>query len=150
MTVRSVRAMLVTALVATLALPAAASASSTQLTGIADENVLENKLPPALQGLLPGGSEGVVQQWKALGVQDVRTFAQWDKLAPEPDGIKAPAGFDASDPAAYDFSTLDQRLDLIARHGMSATLVISGPGPVWGSSQPARRESRNALKRKIM
>ncbi|MFA4927512.1 MAG: hypothetical protein WC558_03275 [Patulibacter sp.] len=136
MTVRSLRAMLATALLASLALPAAAVASPTQLTGIADENVLEGNLSPSL---LAGGAEPIVQQWKAAGVQDVRTFAQWDKLAPLPDDINAPAGFDASNPASYNFTLLDSKIDMILRNGMTPTLVISGPGPVWGSSQPARR-----------
>lgn len=139
MTVRSVRATLVTLVVAVLALPAAAAASPTQLTGIADEGVLENTLPSSLMSSLPNGTEGVVKQWKAAGVQDVRTFAQWDKLAPNVDSIKAPEGFDASNPASYDFSKLDRKLDLIVDNGMTPTLVISGPGPVWGSSQPAKR-----------
>lgn len=137
---RSVRALLVSALVAAFAAPAVASASPSQLTGIADERVLEGTLPAELSALLPGGADAVVKQWKAAGVQDVRTFAQWDKLAPRPDDQKMPDDFDASNPASYNFSQLDDKLDMIIRNGMTPTLVISGPGPVWGSSQPARRK----------
>ncbi len=143
MSTRSVRALLATASVALLAapaVPAVASASPTQLTGIADERVLEGTLPASLLEKLPNGINGVVRQWKAAGAQDVRTFAQWDKLAPNPDDIRAPEGFDASNPKSYNFSMLDDKLDLIIRNGMTPTLVISGPGPVWGSSQPARRK----------
>lgn len=136
MSTRSVRALLATASVALLATPAVASASTTQLTGIADERVLENTLPETKS---PDAIDAIVKQWKAAGVQDVRTFAQWDKLAPNPDAIKAPEGFDASDPASYDFSQLDHKLYLIIANGMTPTLVVSGPGPVWGSSEPARR-----------
>ncbi|WP_320671593.1 hypothetical protein [Patulibacter defluvii] len=120
--------------VALLALPSFASASSTMLTGIADENVLK--------GQTPGGAAATVAKWKAEGVQDVRTFAEWGKLAPSPDSVKPPAGFNGSDPKAYDFSALDARLDLIRQHGMSVTLVISGPGPLWGSMEPARHNTR--------
>lgn len=137
MSTRSVRALFVTVSVALLAVPAVASASPTQLTGIADERVLENTLP---ESLTPVEIEAIVKQWKASGVQDVRTFAQWDKLAPKPDDQKMPDSFDASDPASYNFSLLDSKLDLILRNGMTPTLVISGPGPVWGSSQPAKRK----------
>lgn len=140
MSTRSVRALYVTASVALLATPAAASASPTQLTGIADERVLENTLPETLISSLSGGSDGVVKQWKAAGAQDVRTFAQWDKLAPNPDSQRKPEGFDAADPASYNFSQLDDKLNLILRNGMTPTLVISGPGPIWGSSQAARRK----------
>lgn len=137
MSTRSVRALFVTASVALLASPAVATASPTQLTGIADERVLENTLSESLSG---DAIDAIVKQWKAAGVQDVRTFAQWDKLAPNVDAIKPPEGFDAADPASYDFSQLDHKLHLILSNGMTPTLVISGPGPVWGSSQPARRE----------
>ncbi|MBF6620615.1 MAG: hypothetical protein ITG02_10350 [Patulibacter sp.] len=137
MSTRSVRALFVTASVALLAVPAVASASPTQLTGIADDRVLENTLPEKRS---PVEIDAIVKQWKAAGVQDVRTFAQWDKLAPKPDDINAPAGFEASNPAAYNFTLLDSKLDLILRNGMTPTLVISGPGPVWGSSQSARRK----------
>lgn len=136
MSTRSVRALYVTASVALLATPAVASASPTQLTGIADERVLENTMAETRS---PSDIDGIVRQWKASGVQDVRTFAQWDKLAPNPDGQKTPESFDASDPASYDFSQLDHKLHLILSNGMTPTLVISGPGPVWGSSQPAKR-----------
>ncbi len=136
---RSLRSLVALASVAALSAPAVATASPTQLTGIADERVLEGTLPGSLLGSLPGGTEGVVRQWKAAGVRDVRTFAQWSKLAPAAESIRAPEGFDASDPASYDFTLLDRKLDLIIRNGMTPTLVISGPAPVWGSSQPGRR-----------
>lgn len=136
MSTRPVRALLVTSLVALLATPAVASASPTQLTGIADERVLENTLSESRSVY---ETDQIVKQWKASGVQDVRTFAQWDKLAPKIDDVRAPEGFDAGDPASYDFRRLDDKLRLILSNGMTPTLVISGPGPVWGSSQPAKR-----------
>lgn len=135
MTSRTLRAATATTVaVALLALPSLAPASSTMLTGIADENVLK--------GATPGGAEATVAKWKAEGVQDVRTFAEWGKLAPDASSTKAPAGFNGSDPKSYDFSSLDAKLDLIRKHGIGITLVISGPGPVWGSLEPARRDQR--------
>ncbi len=136
---RSRRALVALASVAALATPAVASASPTQLTGVADERVLEGTLPAPLLASLPNGPVGVVQDWKASGVQDVRTFAQWNKIAPAPESVRAPEGFDAANPASYDFSMLDHKINLIIANGMTPTLVISGPGPVWGSSQPGRR-----------
>ncbi|EHN09023.1 hypothetical protein PAI11_41760 [Patulibacter medicamentivorans] len=132
MTSRTLRAATATTVaVALLALPSLAPASSTMLTGIADENVLK--------GATPGGAEATVAKWKAEGVQDVRMFAQWNKLAPSTDATKAPNGFAGSDPKSYDFSTLDRNVDLVRKHGMSVTLVISGPGPVWASQEAVRR-----------
>ncbi|MDX8150247.1 hypothetical protein SK069_01450 [Patulibacter brassicae] len=122
---------LVLAAAGLLALPGGASASKTMLTGIADENVLN--------GATPGGADTTVAKWKAEGIQDVRTFAQWNKLAPDVDATKVPEGKDWRDPASYDFSSLDRKIDLVRRHGLGVTLVLTGPGPVWGSLEPARR-----------
>lgn len=143
MTFRRTRVALAVAVFASLALPIGASASSTMLTGMADENVLNNALPNGtdVPSPVPGGQDETVAKWKASGVQDVRMFAQWNKLVPADDAekTKMPAGFDAANPASYDFSGLDAKIDLVRRHGMGITLVVTGPGPVWGSQEPARR-----------
>jgi hypothetical protein len=119
-----------------LALPAGAVASPSVEIGIADENVLKGIIGDGQP--VPGGTDGVVAQWKAHGVQDVRIFAKWDDFAPKPDDPKMPAGFIGDDPAAYDLSALDRRIDAVVKHGLNVTLVITGPGPVWGSTEPAR------------
>lgn len=146
MTFRRTRVALAAAVLALLALPIGASASSTMLTGIADENVLNNALPngTAVPSPIPGGQDATVAKWKASGVQNVRMFAQWDKLVPQDSktALKAPTGFDASNPASYDFTALDAKIDLVRRHGMSITLVVTGPGPVWGTRDPARRNPK--------
>jgi hypothetical protein len=133
MTPRLLRSALLAALLALLAVPAAASAAPNLEVGIADENVL--------QGLTPGGADVTIQKWKASGVQDVRIFAQWNKLVPQDskDATKPPAGFDATNPASYDFSVLDKKIDAVVKHGLNITLVVTGAGPVWGSSEPARK-----------
>ncbi|WP_026910461.1 hypothetical protein [Patulibacter minatonensis] len=133
MTPRLLRTALVAATLAVLAVPSAASAANSLEVGIADENVLN--------GNTPGGADATVAQWKASGVQDVRIFAQWDKLVPQDtkDDTKAPAGFNAEDPASYDFANLDAKIDVVAKYGLNVTLVVTGPGPVWGSSEPARK-----------
>lgn len=120
-----------------LALPVGASASASVEIGIADENVLNGVLDGDKP--VPGGTDAVVAQWKASGVQDVRIFAQWNKLAPQRDDPKMPAGFLGDDPAAYDLTSLDQKIDAVVKHGLNVTLVVTGPGPVWGSTEPARR-----------
>jgi hypothetical protein len=133
MTPRLLRSALLAALLTLLAVPAAASAAPNLEVGIADENVL--------QGLTPGGADATIQKWKASGVQDVRIFAQWNKLVPQDskDATKPPAGFDATNPASYDFSVLDKKIDAVVKHGLNITLVVTGAGPVWGSSEPARK-----------
>ncbi|MEV4423320.1 hypothetical protein AB0L40_25600 [Patulibacter sp. NPDC049589] len=124
------RPALVAATVALLALPSGALAAKDLEVGIADENVLN--------GNTPGGADVTVEKWKASGVQDVRIFAKWDTLAPSPKVAKPPAGLDATDPASYDLTALDRRIDTVVEHGLKVTLVITGPGPYWGSSEPAR------------
>jgi hypothetical protein len=132
MTPRLLRPALAVALLFLLALPSGAAAARSMEVGIADENVLN--------GTTPGGTDATVAKWKASGVQDVRIFAQWNKLVPQAtkDKPKVPAGFVATDPASYDFSQLDQKIDAVVKHGLNVTLVVTGAGPVWGSSEPAR------------
>jgi hypothetical protein len=133
MTSRLLRRAVIAATALVLALPAGALAANDLEVGIADENVLN--------GTTPGGTDATVQKWKASGVQDVRIFAQWNKLVPQDtkDQAKAPAGFKGSDPAAYDFSALDARIDAVVKYGLNVTLVVTGPGPVWSSQEPARK-----------
>jgi hypothetical protein len=142
MTFRRTRVALAVAVFASLAVPIGASASSTMLTGIADENVLNNALPNGtdVPSAVPGGQDETVAKWKASGVQDVRMFAQWNKLVPAAilQKRKMPEGFDPTDPASYDFSGLDAKIDLVRKHDMGITLVVTGAGPVWGSQEPAR------------
>jgi hypothetical protein len=137
MTLRPLRTALVAAALTLLALPAGASAANSLEVGIADENVLKGIVDDKP---VPGGTDAVVAQWKAAGVQDVRIFALWRDLAPAVDATKPPAGFVAKDPAAYDFAGLDQKIDAVVRGGLNVTLVVTGPGPVWTSSEPARKD----------
>ncbi|MGX6446952.1 hypothetical protein ACVU7I_02615 [Patulibacter sp. S7RM1-6] len=143
MPLRPLRTAVVAVLVALAAAPATAGAKSSMEIGIADDNVLNNSVgDPSASGEaatgVPGGRDETIQKWKDSGVQDVRLFAKWDTLAPSPDAVKAPTGKDLADPATYDLSGLDARIDLVRRHGLNITLVITGPGPVWGSKEPAR------------
>jgi hypothetical protein len=130
MTPRLLRTALLALVALVLAVPSMASAAPNLEVGIADENVLT--------GQTPGGTDATVAKWKASGVQDVRIFAQWDKFAPDAKKTKAPAGLVADDPASYDLSVLDQKIDAVVKHGLNVTLVVTGPGPVWGSQEAAR------------
>jgi hypothetical protein len=102
----------------------AASAKKTEV-GIADDRIL-----------LAGGTRAdqAVAQWKKLGVDNVRIFAQWGKIAPQ----TKPAGFDGADPATpgYLWTYLDDAVFRVRNAGMTVTLTITGPGPLWSSSRP--------------
>jgi hypothetical protein len=106
----------------------AASARSTEI-GIADDRIL-----------LPGGprADAAVAQWKKLGVDNVRIFANWTQIAPK----HRPAGFDGANPASpgYLWAYVDGAVQRVRSAGMSVTLTITGPGPLWTSSRPKRRK----------
>jgi hypothetical protein len=103
------------------------------VTAIADDGVLNGA---------HGDPAPIVAQWKASGVKNVRMFAQWSHIAPDHDATKPPAGFDGRSEGAYNFADLDRKIDLIRSNGMTVTLVVTGPGPVWGSLEPQRRNNR--------
>ncbi|MGE4427361.1 MAG: hypothetical protein AB7G37_12990, partial [Solirubrobacteraceae bacterium] len=131
---RTLRVAFTAALLTLLAFVPSASAANSLVVGIADENVL--------QGTTPGGADTTVAKWKAAGIKDVRIFAQWHRHAPNEDSTSVPEGFNGRSPASYDFSAMDAKIDLVRRHGLGVTLVVTGPGPVWASQEPARRNQR--------
>ncbi len=113
--------------------PAPASASRSMVTAMADDGVLNGA---------HGDPAPIVAAWRASGVRTVRLFAQWSHIAPDHDATRPPAGFDGKAEGAYDFGDLDRKIDLVRRNGMSVVLVVTGPGPVWGSLEPQRRNDR--------
>ncbi|HET6550898.1 MAG TPA: hypothetical protein VFG79_20710, partial [Solirubrobacter sp.] len=107
-------------LLALLALAAPARAAGPQI-GIADDRIL-----------LAGGptADKAVAEWQRLGVQQVRIYALWNRIAPS-----RPAG-------DYSWSALDHAVALVTTAGMKPLLTITGPGPVWTSRHPRRRDPR--------
>jgi hypothetical protein len=101
----------------------AASAKKTEI-GITDDRIL-----------LAGGprADAAVAQWQQLGVDNVRIFALWRAIAPP----SRPAGFHGADPSSrgYLWAYLDDAVQRVRRAGMTVTLTVTGPGPVWSSSQ---------------
>jgi hypothetical protein len=136
---RAVGPALLVAVLVTLAGLASSAAPASAARGIAwsmaDDAVLSG---------VHGDPEPIVARWHDAGVRNVRLFAQWSHLAPEPNAARVPAGFDgkADDAYAPGLAELDRRIDLVRRHGMTVTLVVTGPAPVWGSLEPSRRNGR--------
>ncbi len=101
-----------------------ASAKKTEI-GITDDRIL-----------LAGGTRAdqAVAEWKKLGVDNVRIFAHWGHIAPK----TKPAGFDGANPASpgYGWGFLDGAVTRVRNAGMTVTLTITGPGPLWTSSKP--------------
>ncbi|MEV4423558.1 hypothetical protein AB0L40_26855 [Patulibacter sp. NPDC049589] len=113
--------------------PERASAARGMVTTMADDAVLNGA---------HGDPAPIVARWKAAGVTNVRLFAEWAHIAPAPDSRTPPSSVDPLTGDGYDLSGLDGKIDLVRRNGMTVTLVITGPGPVWGSLEPQRDNGR--------
>jgi hypothetical protein len=127
-------AVLIVPLVAALAAlghATAAHAAGPQL-GIADDRVLIGGGPEA---------QDAVQRWAKLGVQEVRVTAMWNRIAPSPRSKSRPKGFNAADPNSpgYKWAPLDNALALLSAYGIKPILMVSGPGPYWGSQHPSHK-----------
>jgi hypothetical protein len=92
--------------------------------------------------LLVGGAdpERVVGEWKANGVDVVRIFALWSRIAP----ARKPAGFDGANQHApgYEWDRLDAAIRRVRGAGIRVMLTVSGPGPLWTSRSPGRGNPR--------
>jgi hypothetical protein len=114
-------------LVVLAAVAAPAQAASGEI-GIADDRIL-----------MPGGpaADRAVAEWAANGVDTVRIFALWSRIAP----ARKPRGFDPDDPGDphYQWFYLDNAIARVRAAGMSVTLTVTGPGPLWTSASPGRR-----------
>ena len=62
----------------------------------------------------------------------VRQLVYWRDFAPDPSSKTKPAGFDASNPAAYPadkWDNLDGLVNAAKANGVSVTLTLTGPVP---------------------
>jgi hypothetical protein len=109
----------------------AAHAAGPQL-GIADDRILLGGGAPATEA---------VQQWKNLGIQQVRVTAMWNRVAPSPRSKTRPKGFNPSDPnaAGYNWAALDNAIALLTANGIKPILMVTGPGPYWGTQHPSHK-----------
>jgi hypothetical protein len=103
--------------------------------GMEDEGLLLNNPVLAVPAAI---------RWSELGVDVVRIHARWWEIAPQTDAVKQPAGFHAKDPddEGYDWSALDTAVDIVRASGMRVMLTITGPGPLWASTDPGRHNPR--------
>src|SRR4051794_8505478 len=129
------RPLLFPLLACSLAAPSAASASASLETGLADDRVLFGD---------PAAASAAVGEWAAAGVDVVRIHARWSAIAPDATATVPPREFHAGDPAdaGYDWAALDRAVRLVRDAGMRAMLAVTGPGPVWASSDPGRGDGR--------
>ena len=118
-----------------MVLAAPASANRSMGVGIADDRALLGD---------PAHAAELVAKWQAVGVDTVRVLANWGKIAPAPGSPAEPAGFDPTNPDApgYDWSAMDAAVSAVSGAGMQLIVSITGPGPLWASSEPARGNPR--------
>ena len=82
---------------------------------------------------------------RALGVDRVRVSLLWYVVAPSPESQTPPAfgAGGASDPAAYppgNWNIYDRVVNAAERNGIELLFTVTGPGPVWASSDPSRND----------
>jgi Cellulase (glycosyl hydrolase family 5) len=117
--------LLIAAVIAALALPAAADARSSQFTIfeaprelLSDDATLRTRTFDEIQG---------------FGVHWIRLVLYWRSVAPDADSATAPS-FDDSDPNAYPgFGRYDRAISEARARGMRILLTVSGPVPKWAT-----------------
>jgi hypothetical protein len=115
-----------------LLLVPASPAAAAPAVGIADDRVM-----------LGGGTlaDQAVAEWQKLGIDDVRILAYWRSITPNSNSRSKPSGFDADNPndPRYQWYVVDQAVNRVRAAGMTVTLNLTGPGPLWSSSNPSKR-----------
>jgi hypothetical protein len=105
------------------ALPGAAAASRTQsMTFEAPVDLAD-----------PATRTQAFDEISSFGVKSVRIVLLWQNVAPDSTSRVKP-DFDATDPAAYDWSGYDAQVDGAVARGWQVLLTVSGPVPRWATN----------------
>ena len=89
--------------------------------------------------------QAAVARMKQLGIDRVRITASWSSLTRGPESDVKPAGFDGSDPGAYEqarWQGLDTAIRAIRGAGLKALVDIGFWAPHWATSDPAGPRAR--------
>ena len=115
-----------------LAAPAAASASSNQISIMQDDATF-------LGYDTSKSAESAMAEARFLGVDMVRTFVSWSKVSPGNQSRRKPAGFDPGDPNSpgYNWTEYDRFVRLARANGLKVFLTMSPPIPYWASEKPS-------------
>jgi hypothetical protein len=111
------------------ALPAAASASSKQVALFQDDRVLLREGPDV--------RDRTLDELKSLGVDAIKFQLEWKQAAPGT--TTRPAGFNGSDPAAYDWSFYDGLVSAAQSRGFRVMAALSPPAPGWATAKRGDR-----------
>ena len=123
---------------------ALATGTVTATAVAAKEHALVSISDPVATGASDGLLEALAPRWRAAGIDLASVTADWRQIAPEKDASTVPAGFDGSDPSAplYDWTNLDRVISVLRANRLEPLLTVTGPGPLWSSSDPARGSAR--------
>jgi hypothetical protein len=115
--------------------PAATAASQRALVGISD---------PVATGQAAGLLEATAPRWRASGIDIAAVSADWREIAPEKESSSRPVGFDGADPNSplYNWASLDRVISVLRANKIEPLLTVTGPGPLWSSSDPERGSAR--------
>jgi hypothetical protein len=120
---RSVPLLLCAVAAAVLALPATAAASGRQ--------TMSFEAPRDLRD--PATRDAALDEIRSLGVGALRIILYWQDVAPAARSRVRPQ-FDATDPAAYDWSAYDPAIAGARARGMRILLTVTGPVPRWATN----------------
>ena len=125
-----------TLIITALALPSAASASSSQLSMFQEDR--------RLFGQTGENPETVMREIAGFGVDILRTNVIFGKVYSTPGDRRKPAGFVTSDPSSpqYDWSTVDRVVNAARANGLQILMTLTTPGPFFSSERPSRCRSQ--------
>ena len=87
-----------------------------------------------------------MDRMKALGADRLRITVLWSAIAPAPNALERPAGFDAADAGAYPSGAWDHYdtvVQLAAERGLGVNFNLTVPGPVWAMGASPRADIAN-------
>lgn len=114
-------------LLALLALPGAASASSRQVTSFEAPGALLNDFE----------RESTLDEIQRMGVSQIRQLVYWEQFSAQPNSKRTPR-FDTANPDKYPAGTwdlLDRLVDATTRRGITLQLTLTGPVPKWATKK---------------
>ena len=115
-----------------LASASSAGAASQMMVGVADDGLMQRD---------PFATELTAQQWQQNGVGFSRLTLVWTRIAPSPNSIKKPAGFNARNPdsAGYYWADVDRAVNSLEKNNIKISIAVASPAPYWVSTSPKLR-----------
>jgi hypothetical protein len=92
--------------------------------------------------LSPQTRPAALAQLQHLGVHAIRVILTWNDVAPGRDSATAPTGFDATNPASYDWGQYDALMAAAHQRGWQVLLTVSSPVPRWATAGGVDHKTR--------